>query len=93
MPFRLQSPMDTIKDTQKNVQAMGIAHPWSPLSQVSYHIFSLKNISLFFSEETHSSKMIKEAAIFCYSVVNSKSDLKFIDMLSSCEDLNDLKRN
>ena len=37
--------------------------------------------------------MIKEAAIFCYSIINLKSDLKFVDMLLSSEDLNDLKRH
>lgn len=51
--------MDAFEDPQKDVQAMGIANSWPLISQVSHAIFSLKNISLFFSDEANSSKMIK----------------------------------
>lgn len=34
MPFRLQSSMAPFESSQKNVQAVGIAYPWSLISKV-----------------------------------------------------------
>jgi hypothetical protein len=53
----------------------------------------LRNISLFFQEDNSNLKEIKEASIFCYTVINSKLDIKFGDMLASSDDLKDLRKN
>jgi hypothetical protein len=72
---------------------LGRYYSWITLFKVNLLIVSLRNIALFFQEDHHNFKEIKEASIFCYSIINSKLDIKFGDMLLSSEDLKDLRKN